>query len=211
MNNPLSQSVLNQNTEAKPWANPGERSQDGAVRPRHEEARFRRLMGLRLGQGRGRASRHWAKSAFSASIRRIQAAALTVSGAQAVRVEHAITSGTGLSCITGEVPPCPAKMQVIAGYKFATKGQSHARAAVTASYRHRPQGCQQRQSSPLRGDERQNLKQPVRAPVTRIVSPRTQATKWLAGTSSRQIPGPLRNLLTGTVAAQDRPSTTLIG
>jgi hypothetical protein len=208
MNNPLSQSVLNQNTEAKPWGNPGERSQDGAVRPRHEEARFRRPMGLRLGQGRGRASRHWAKSAFSASIRRTHAAALTASGAQAVRVEHAITSGTGLSGITGEVPPCPAKTQVTAGYKNGTKGQRYARAAVTASYRHRSQGCQQRQSSPRTGDERQYLKQPIRAPVTRTVSPRTQATPWPAGTSSRQIPGSLRNIRTGTAAAPDRPSTT---
>src|SRR5260370_9583066 len=143
-------------------------------------------MGLRLGKDRGGASRHWAKSAFSASIRRIHAAALTVSGAQAVRVVHAITSGTGLSCITGEVPPCPAKTQVTAGYKNVTKGQFHARAAVTASYRHRSQGCQQRQSSPRAGDERQYLKQTVRAPVTRTVSPRVQAAEWPAGTSSRQ-------------------------
>ena len=209
MSNPLSQSVLNQNTEAKLWGNPEERSQGGTARGHHEEARFRRPMGLHLGPNRGRASRHWAKSAFSASFRRSPAAALTVSGAQSVRVVHAITLGTGLSHITGEVPPCPAKTQVTAGYKNVTKGQPHARAAVTASYRHRPQGTQQRQSSPIKGDERQNLKQPVRAPVTRIVSPRTPATKWLAGASSRQALGSLRNTPTGTVAAQDRPSTTL--
>ena len=179
MNNPLSQSVLTQKTEAKPWGNSGERRQGGAVRLRREEARFRRPMGLRLGQDRGRASPHWAKSAFS--VRRIPAAVVTVKGVQFVRAVHAITTDTRPPHITGEVPPCPAKMQVIAGYKFATKGQSHARAAVTASYRHRPQGCQQRQSSPLRGDERQNLKQPVRAPVTRTVSPRTPATTWLTG------------------------------
>src|SRR5438552_4039712 len=85
MNNPLSQSVLTQKTEAKPWANPGERSQGGAVRLRREEARFRRPMGLRLGQDRGRASPHWAKSAFSASYRRIPAAAVTVKGVQSVK------------------------------------------------------------------------------------------------------------------------------
>src|SRR6266568_1149076 len=96
MSNPLSQSVLNQNTEAKLWGNPEERSQGGAARGHHEEARFRRPMGLHLGPNRGRASRHWAKSAFSASFRRTPAAAHTVSGAQSVRVAHAITPDTGL-------------------------------------------------------------------------------------------------------------------
>ena len=209
MSNPLSQSVLNQNTEAKLWGNPEERSQGGTARGHHEEARFRRPMGLHLGPNRGRASRHWAKSAFSASFRRTPAAAHTVSGAQSVRVAHAITPDTGLTHITGEVPPCPAKTQVTAGYKKATKSQHDARATVTVFYRHRPWGCQQRQSSPAQRDERQNLKQPVRAPVTRIVSPKGQAAKWPAGTSSRQPLGPLRNIPTGTVAAQDWPGTTL--
>jgi hypothetical protein len=207
MNSPPGQSVVNQNAAAKLRAVPGERSQGGAARSRREEASFRCPMGLRLGQDRGRASRHWAKSAFSASGR-IPVAALTVSGAQLVRVVHAITPGAGLSYITGEVPPCPAKTQVTPGYKHESKGQAHARAAVTGSYRHRSQGCQQRQSSPRTGDERQYLKQPIRAPVTRTVSPRTQATPWPAGTSSRQIPGSLRNIRTGTAAAPDRPSTT---
>ena len=181
MNSPPGQSVVNQNAEAKLRAVPGERSQGGAARPRREEAGFRCPMGLRLGQDRGRASRHWAKSVFSASGRRIPAAALTVSGPQTVRVVHAITWGTRLAYITGEVPPCPAKTQVIAGYKYDAKSQLEARAAVTASDRHRPQGCQQRQSSPAPRDERPYLKQPVRAPVTRIVSPRTPATTWPTG------------------------------
>lgn len=207
MNHPPGQSVVNWNTEAKLRAVPGERSQDRAARSCREEARFRCPMGLRLGQDRGRASRHWAKSVFSAS-RRTPVAALTVSGAQTVRVVHAITSGARLSDITGEVPPCPAKTQVTPGYKHEPKGQVHARAAVTASYRHRSQGCQQRPSSPAPRDERQYLKQPVRAPDTRTVSPRAPATKWPAGTSSRQPLGPLSNIPTGSVAAQDRPSTT---
>lgn len=207
MNHPPGQSVVNWNTEAKLRAVPGERSQGRAARPCHEEARFRRAMGLRLGQDRGRASRHWAKSVFSAS-RRTPTAALTVSGAQTVRVVHAITPGTRLSDITGEVPPCPAKTQVTPGYKNEPKGQAHARAAVTGSYRHRSQGGQQRRSSPAPRDERQYLKQPVRAPDTRTVSPRIQATQWPAGTSSRQPLGPLSNLPTGSAAAQDRPSTT---
>ena len=206
MNSPPGQSVVNQNAEAKLRAVPGERSQGGAARSRREEARFRCPMGLRLGQDRGRASRHWAKSAFSAS-RRIPVAALTVSGAQLVRVVHAITSGARLTYITGEVPPCPAKTQVTPGYKHEPKGQVHARAAVTGSYRHRSQGCQQRPSSPAPRDERQYLKQSVRAPDTRTVSPRTPATQWPAGTSSRQPLGPLRNIPTGSAAAPDRPST----
>ena len=211
MNRPLNQSVMKRNTKAKLWGNPGERSQGGTARGHHEEARFRGPMGLHLGPNRGRASRHWAKSAFSASSRRTPAAALTASSAQTVRVVHAITRDTGHSHITGEVPPGPAKTQVTAGYKNVTKGQPQARAAVTASYRHRLQGCQQRPSSPHGGDERQNLKQPVRAPVTRIVSPKVQAATWPAGTSSRQPFGPLRNIPTGAAAAQDRPSTTVIG
>jgi len=121
------------------------------------------------------------EAVFSASSRRIPAAALTVSGPQTVRVVHAITWGTGLAYITGEVPPCPAKTQVIAGYKYDAKSPLDARVAVTASDRHRPQGCQQRQSSPALRDERPYLKQPVRAPVTRIVSPRAPATKWPTG------------------------------
>src|SRR5437667_10993328 len=97
MSKPLCQSVLNQNTEAKLWGNPEERSQGGTARGHHEEARFRRPMGVHLGPNRGRASRHWAKSAFSASVRRSPAAALTVAGAQSVSEGYAVTLGTGLS------------------------------------------------------------------------------------------------------------------
>jgi hypothetical protein len=207
MNHPPGQSVVNQKAEAKLRAVLGERSQGRAARTCHEEARFRCPMGLRLGPNRRRASRHWAKSVFSAS-RRTPVTALTVSGAQSVRVVHAITSGAGLSSITGEVPPCPAKTQVTVGYKHEPKGQRHARAAVTGFYRHRSQGGQQRHSSPAPRDERQYLKQPVRAPDTRIVSPRAPAPKWPAGTSSRQPLGPLSNIPTESVAAHDRPSTT---
>jgi hypothetical protein len=209
MIDPLIQSVLNQNTEAELWVRPGARRQGSAARGCHEEASFRRPLGWRLGPARRRASPQWAKPVFSASFRRTPALALTVSQSQSVRVVRAVTSGTWSGHITGEVPPCPAKTQVTAGYKQATKGQPHARAAVTASYRHRPQGAQQRQSSPLTPDERQNLKQSVRAPVTRTVSPRTAASKWPAGTSSRQPPGPLRNIPTGTAAAP-RPTQHIV-
>lgn len=208
MINPLIQSVLNQNTEAKLWGNPGERSQGSTQRYCREEARFRRPLGRRLGPDRGRASPQWAKPVFSASFRRTPAAALAVSGAQTVRVVHAVTTGKWFNHFTGEVPRCPASLPVTAGYKSASKGPLHAPAAVTASYRHRLQGCQQRQSSPAQQDERQNLKQSVQSPVTRIVSCGIQATTWPAGTSSRQTPLRLRNIPTGTVAVQDRPGSS---
>jgi len=208
MINPLIQSALNQNTEAKLRGNPEERSQGSPAMDCHEEARFRRPMGWRLGPVRRRASAHWAKPVFSASKRRFPATAHAVSGGQSVRVEHAITSGIRLGHTTGEVPPCPAARRVTAGYKKATKGQSHARVAVTASYRRRLWGCQQRHSSPAHRDERQYLKQSVQSPVTRKVSSGTSATKWPGGTSSRQLPSMLRNVLTETAAVQNRPGRT---
>ena len=198
---------MNQKTEAKPQGNLGERSQGGVARHSSRRGLLPSSVGVAL-----RPKQRTCLPALGEvcllrlveenSCRRAHGHRRAV-----CRVEHAITSDTRLLHITGEVPPCPVKTQVIAGYK-ATKGQLHARAAVTVSCRHRPQGYQQRQSSPLTQDERQNHKQPVRAPVTRIVSPRLTATKWPAGTSSRQPLGTLRNIPTGTVAAQDRPSTT---
>ena|SRR3989442_11149245 len=203
MNKPLSQSVLTQKTEAKLRAVPEERSQGCPAMESHEEARFRRPLGWPLGPVRRRASPHWAKSVFSASFWRIPAAADTVRGVQSVRVAQAITPDIWFDHITGEVPPCPAPhAQATAGYKQASKGQLDARVAGTVSYRPRLQGCQQRQSSPDQRDERQNLKQSIRAPVTRIVSPESSATKWPVGTSSRQLSFTLRNILTGAVAAK---------
>src|SRR5438045_6747602 len=184
MSKPLSQSVVTQKTEAKLRGNPKERSQGCPAMDGHEEARFRRPLGWPLGPDRRRASPHWAKSVFSASLWRIPAAADTVSGTQSVRVAQAITPDIWFDHITGEVPPCLASAtQATAGYKQASKGQSDARGAGTVSYRPRLQGCQQRQSSPEQRDERQNLKQSIRAPVTRIASPESSATKWLVGTS----------------------------
>jgi len=208
MINPLIQSALNQKAEAKLRGNSEERSQGSPAMDCHEEARFRRRMGWRLGPGRRRASPHWAKPVFSVSRRRIPAAAYAVSGGRSAGVEHAITSGTWLGHLTGEVPPCLAARRGTAGYKLATKGQSYARAAVTASYRRRPRGCQQRQSSPAHRDERQYLKQPVRSPVTRKVSLGTSPLNGSTGTFSGQIPFTLRNILTETVAVHNRPSST---
>ena len=207
MINPLIQSALNQNTEAKLRGNPREGSQGGPAMGRREEARFRRPLGWRLGPARRRASAHWAKPVFSASLRRFPAAAHAVSGGQSGGVPHAITAAPCLRPITGEVPPCPAAGRVTAGYKKATKGQSHARGAATAFYRRRLQGCQQRHSSPAHRDERQNLKQSVQSPIARIVSSGSQAAKWPAGTSSRQLPPTLRNIPTEIVAVQNRPGS----
>jgi len=206
--NPLIQSALNQKAEAKLRGDPEERSQGSPAMGCREEARFRRRMGWRLGQDRGRASPHWAKPVFSVTMRRIPAATKAVSGGQSVGVSHAITSGIRLGHITGEVPPCPAARQVTAGYKYATKGQSYARAAATASYRRRPWGCQQRQSSSVYRNERQYLKQSVFTPVTRKVSSGTSAPKWPGGSFSRRLPIKLRNILTGAVAVENRPGRT---
>jgi hypothetical protein len=208
MIDPLIQSALNQNTEAELRGNPQERSQGSPAMDCHEEARFRRPMGWRLGPARRRASPNWAKPVFSASLRRFPAAAHAVSGGQSGRVLRAITSGTWFGHTTGEVPPGLAARRVTAGYKGATKGQPHARVAATASYRRRLQGCQQRQSSPAHRDERQNLKQSVQLPATRIVSSGSQAAKWPAGTSSRQLSLRLRNIPTGAAAVQNRPGRT---
>jgi hypothetical protein len=83
--------------------------------------------------------------------------------------------------------------------------------AGTVSYRPRLQGYQQSQSSSAsfgERDERVNRKQSVQAPVTRIVSQALKATKWPTGTSFRKLALLLRNILTGTAAAVEGPSTT---
>ena len=212
MINPLIQSVLNQNTEAKPWGDSRERSQCDSVMGRSEEASFRGLVGLRLGRVGGRASPHWAKSVVSASFKGPPAAARTGSGGWSDPVILAITQDTWLDHITDEVPRClPPPAGVSNGYKQHVKGPRDASVAGTVSYRPRLQGWQQRRSSGVLfggRHERQNRKQTVRAPVTRTVSRAIEATKWPAGTSFRQLALRLRNILTGTAAALDRPGTT---
>jgi hypothetical protein len=155
-----------------------------------------------------RATTLLAKFGLSASFTTGRVAAHAVSGVLTAPVLQATTTGTGNPRFTDEVPTCLAARRVTAGYKMASKGQSYARAAATASYRRRPRGCQQRQSNPAHRDERQYLKQPVQAPVTGKVSSGASATKWPGGTSSRQPPHTLRNVLTGAVAAHYRPGST---
>jgi hypothetical protein len=212
MINPPVQSALNQKVEAELWACPEGCRQCGPVMDRSEGASFHRPAGLRLGRIRGRASPHWAKSVVSPSKWRLHTAACTVSGRWADLVSHAITPDTWLDHITDEVPRClPPPAGVSKGYKQHAKGLRHASATGTVSYRPRPQGWQQSRSmsSGQQGSsERQNRTQSVHAPATRTVSRAIEATKWLAGTSFRQPALTLRNILTGTAAASDGPSTT---
>lgn len=213
MINPLVQSVLNQNTGAELRGNPEESSQCGPVMDRSEEASFRRLVGLRLGQTEGRASAQWAKSAVSASLRRLPDTAYTDSGGRSdILVRHAITQGTWFDHITDEVPRClPPLAGVSKGYKQHVKGPRYASVRGTESYRPPLQGWQQSRSNCSHrkgGNERQNRKQSVYAPATRIVSQAIKATKWPTGTSFRQLADTLRNIPTGADAAHDGPSTT---
>lgn len=199
MINPLIQSVLNQNTEAKPWACPGERRQCGPAMGRSEEAGFRRPVGLRLGRVRGRASPQWAKSALSASLRRFPLAACADSGERSAPVTLAITQDTWLEYTTDEVPRClPPPAEVSKGYKPCVKGPSDASESERVSPCLRLKGCQQRQSrgpqGSLAGSERQNLRVPSELQQHMgLVSPEIKATKWPGGTSSCPITGLLSN------------------
>jgi hypothetical protein len=208
MVDPPIQSVLSGNKGAKLRGNSRGCRQCGPAMGRSEEASSLGRAGLRLGRVGGRASVHWAKSVCSASLWSIPAAAHTASGVRSDLVVRAITQGIRLDHITDEVPRClPPPAGVSKGYKQHAKGPSDASLAGTASYRPRLQGWQQRRSSLALRDERQNRRQPVRTPVTRIVSWAIAATKWPAGTSSRKPAVTLRNILTGTVAVWDRSGT----
>jgi hypothetical protein len=210
--NPLIQSVLNWNTEAEPRGNSRERRQCGSAMGRSEEASFRGLVGLRLGRIEGRASSQQAKSAISASFERFPVAACMASGGWLAPVPRAITQDAWLDPITDEVPRClPSPAGVSKGYKQPVKGPRYASVAGTVSYRPRLRGWQQSRSSCVffgERNERQNRKQSVWTPVTRIVSWAIKAAKWLAGTSFRQPALTLRNVLTGAVAVWNGPSTT---
>lgn len=189
----------NQSVETKPWGNPGERSQGGPERDRREEARLHGLAGWRLGWtederpslARSPSSRpQWGDLWLSQQLR---LPAVSPKGP----VLHAVTPGIQCVLTTGEVlrglfPPG----RVMISYKQAVKGWSDASAAGTASYRPCPWGCQQSQSSPATRDERQNRSRSVKLEVVfGKVSPTAAATKWPAGTSSRQPAGLLRNIL----------------
>ena len=205
----LIQSALGQKEEAKPVGlSRRERSQRRAAMGGDEVASLPGEVESPYGGTDKRATTLLAKFGLSASFATGRAAVHAVSGVLTTPVLQAITTRIGNVRSTDEVPTCLAARRVTAGYKTVSKGQPYARAAATASYRRRPRGCQQRQSSPAHRDERQYHKQPVQAPVTRKVSPGASATKWPGGTSSRQPPFKLRNVLTETVAAAHRPGST---
>lgn len=180
----------------KTLGQPGERRQGGPETGRREEAGFHGLAGWRFGWRRGRASRARAKSVLPAPLREDPAAVKTVTSSQSTLVRPAIMSGIQCVHTTGEVPRRlypPGK--VTASYKQAVKGSPDALATGTASYRPCPWGCQQSQSSPATRDQRQNRSRPVKLGlVYGKVSPSVAATKWPAGTSSRQPAGLLRNV-----------------
>lgn len=199
----LIQSALGQKVEAKPrgWSS-RECSQGRAERRGLEVACLPGWMGLPLGRSRGRASPFRAKFGLSARFQTGLVSAYAVSGAPMTPVFQAITSGTGFVRFTDEVPRRLGLIRrVRAGYKSHMKGLPHASVTGTGSSRPRLWGCQQRHSRSALGrfagrvfSERQNLRVPL-GPLRFMgpVSPAIAATKWLDGTSSRQLAGLLRN------------------
>ncbi len=189
-------SADNQSVETKPWGNPGERSQVGPAMDRREEARLHGRTGWRLGWNGRRAPCASAKSALLAPIEEDPAVANAVTDRQSIRVLHVVMPGIQHVHITGEVPRrLFPRGRVTASYKQAAKGSPEATAAGTQSQRPCSWGCQQRQSSPATRDERQNRSRSVNLGIVfGKVSPTVTATKWPAGTSSRQSAGSLRNV-----------------
>jgi hypothetical protein len=170
----------------------------------HEVASLPGGTGSPMGPKRRRASPFLAKSDQSASFETVGTGECAVCVRSSAWVLHAITFSTRNVPLTDEVPWRPGLGgRVRVGYKSHTKGLPHASEAGTDSLRPRPWGWQQRRSRGVCGrlaaraySERQNLRVsglPTRG--MRPVSPGTQTTKWSGGTSSRQLPGPLRNSL----------------
>ncbi len=201
-------SADNQSVETEPWGdNPGGCSQGGLERVRREEAGLHGLAGWRLGWtederpslARGPSSRPHGEDFWLLQQSRLP----TVSPKGPV--QHAVMPGTQCVHTTGEVlrrlfPPGT----VTASYKQAVKGSPEALAAGTRSHRPCPWGCQQNQSSPATRDERRYRSRSVKPLVVGKVSPAAAATKWPAGTSSRQPVASLRNVR----CHDDRPTWT---
>jgi len=199
----LIQSALGQKAGAKPMGlSHRERSQGRAAMHGHEVASLPGEMGPPLGQSHERASPFLAKFGLPASFTAGRDAAHAVSGAPMALVLPATTSCIQYVRFTDEVPRRLVPVgRVNPGYKSHTKGPGHASETGTAFPRPRLKGCQQRQSRGTRlrlaggaCSERQNLRVP-RGPLWFMgpVSPGIEATKWPGETSSRQVPGPLRN------------------
>jgi hypothetical protein len=190
-------SADNQSVETKPWGNPGERSQASSVMDSREEACLHGLAGWRLGWTEDEHP-SLERSPFFPPQLGSSCCRSNCGYRQPVRIPvlHAVMPGIKRVHTTGEVPRgLLPPGRVTASYKQAVKGSPDALVAGTRSHRPCPWGCQQRQSSPATRDERQNRSWPIKSSIVfGIVSPAAAATKWPAGTSSRQPVGLLRNV-----------------
>lgn len=184
-----------------------ESSQGRAVMRVREVACLPSGAGLHLGRSRKRASPSWAKFDLSASFETGRDILRAVNDVLMTPVFHAITCGQWNGHPTDEVLWCPLPFGtgVSATYKSETKWSMDAPVTGRVSPPPRLRGCRQRQSRGARArqgssllvsecSERQNLRV-LRGPRWFMgqVSPGIEATKWPGGTSSRQVPGPLRN------------------
>ena len=173
----------------------------------HEVASLASGTGLHMGWGLERASVNWAKFDQSASIETGRDVVRADSDALKTPVRHAITFNKGNVHRTDEVPRCPSPgwAGVSATYKSETKGSTDASVRGMGSSQPPLKGHRQSQSRSSQhppgfgrveggGFERQNLRVPCGPPrFTGPVSPGIKATTWPGGTSSRQVPGLLRN------------------
>lgn len=198
----LIQSALSQKVEPKPAGDCRDRSQCATAMLRSDVAGLPSRTGLPLSRPCRRASALLAKSVFSASPSRRRDAVDAVSGVLTRPVPPAIMPGTRKVHSTDEVLRRLASLRrVMAGYKPYAKGWLYASVRGTVSSRPSLQGWQQRRSRGATApgvrklSERQNLRVPLGSPRSMgAVSPRTQTTKWLDGTSSHPVDGSLRNI-----------------
>jgi hypothetical protein len=199
----LIQSALSQKVEPKPAGDCRDRSQCATARLRSDVAGLPSRTGLPMSRPYRRASALLAKSVLSASPPRRRDAADAVSGVLIRPVPPAIMPSTRKVHSTDEVLRRLTSLGwVMADYKPDAKGQLYASVRETASSRLPLQGWQQRRS---RGavsrvgapklSERQNLRVPLGSGwYMGAVSPDTQTTKWLDGTSSCPVDGTLSNI-----------------
>ena len=148
-----------------------------------------------MGLNSGRVSPFRTKSVFPASFAGSRGTRYAVNGVLRAKVIHAITSHTWIVHLTDELPRCPGPGgQASARYKPYAKGSRYAPVTGTGSPRPRLWGTQQRQSSPVGRDERQNLRVPSGTDgFMGLVSPESKAILWPGGIPSCQHPGLLRN------------------
>ena len=191
-------SADNQSVKTELWAdNPGGCSQGGPQRVRREEASLHGLAGWRLGwtederPSLARSPSSRPNQGRHSLLQQLRLPTVSPKGP----VQHAVMPGTQCVHTTGEVLRRLFPLgKVTASYKQAVKGSPDASATGTKSHRPCPWGCQQNQSSPATRDERGYRSRSVKPLVVGKVSPTAAATKWPAGTSSRQPVASLRNV-----------------